>query len=90
MQHLVFKTDPLSFLSSANFTFVITKPNLCVISDDSNSLAPLKEIEKIPSSVWAWFQQKQNQYLGKRDQSEVFTLCKLGTRVPAKRIFVLR
>lgn len=84
MQHFVFKTDALSFLSFANFTFVITKPNLRVISNDSNSLASLKEIEKIPSPVWAQCQQKQSQHLGKRDQSEVFTLCKLGTRGTAK------
>ena len=59
MQHSVIKTDALSFLSFANFTFVITKLNLCVISDDSNSLASLKEIEKIPSPVRAQCQQKQ-------------------------------
>lgn len=64
-QHFVFKTDALSFLLVANSTFVITKPNLCVISNDSNSLASVKEIEKIPSPVWALCQQEQPQCWGK-------------------------
>lgn len=62
MQHFVFKTEALSF---ADYTFVMTTPKLCMISDDSNSLAPLKEIEKIPSSVWSQCQQKQSPQLGK-------------------------
>lgn len=61
-QHFVFKTDALSFLLVANSTFAITKPNLCVISNDSNSLASVKEIEKIPSPVWALC---QHQHWGK-------------------------
>lgn len=85
MQHFLFKTDALAFLSLPNFTFVITKPNLCVISNDSNSLASLKEIEKIPSPVWARRQQQQSRHLGRRNQSKVFTLCKLGARRTAKR-----
>lgn len=89
MQHFVFKTDALSFLSFANFTFLITKPNLCVISNNTNSLASLKEIEKIPSPVWAQCQQKQRRHLGRTDQSEVFTLCKLGARGTTKRCGLL-
>lgn len=77
--------EQMHFLSFANFAFVITKPNLCVISNDSNSLASLKEIEKIPSPVWAQCQQKQSQHLGKRDPSKAFTLCTLGARGTAKR-----
>lgn len=64
-QHFVFKTDALSFLLVANSTLVITKPNLCVISNDSNSLASVKEIEKIPSPVWALCQQEQHRRWGK-------------------------
>lgn len=64
MQDAGFKRDLLWFLSSANFTFAITKSNLRVIS---NHTASAKEIEKIPSLVWAALQQKQNQCLGKRE-----------------------
>lgn len=55
---LCLKQMHFSFLLVANSTFAITKPNLCVISNDSNSLASVKEIEKIPSPVWALGQQK--------------------------------
>lgn len=65
-QHFVSKTDALSFLLVANSTFAITKLNLCVISSDSNNLASVKEMEKIPSPVWALCQQEQHQHWGKK------------------------
>lgn len=73
-QHFVSKTDALSFLLVANSTFAITKLNLCVISSDSNNLASVKEIEKIPSPVWALCQQEQ--HWGKKVLS---AFCDLGT-----------
>lgn len=66
-------------------SFVITTPNSRMISDDSNSLASLKEIEKIPSPVWSQCQQKQSLHLGKGISVCTFPQWQLGTRGNAGR-----